>query len=211
METGYDYHMEIFNTCEKMMRLIGQVGPTPQIPSSPHLCLSQVPVPVIGVVTGLAAAAGCQMISSCDLVVAAPSARFSTPGAAVGLFCHTPGIPLARRVPRAVSGYMLLTGETITAQEAYNAGLVSRLVEEDKVDKEVERICAAIASKPRGVISLGKKFYQEQLELPLSLAYPAGGKVMADNLWYQDAQEGIAAFKEKRKPVFSHTDDKVEE
>ena len=208
VETGYDYHMEIFNTCEKMMRLIGQVGPTPPIPSSPHLCLPQVPVPVIGVVTGLAAAAGCQMISSCDLVVAAPSARFSTPGAAVGLFCHTPGIPLARRVPRAVSGYMLLTGETITAQEAYNAGLVSRLVEEDKVDKEVERICAAIASKPRGVIALGKKFYQEQLELPLSLAYPAGGKVMADNLWYQDAQEGIAAFKEKRKPVFSHTDDK---
>jgi len=193
VETGYDYHMEIFNTCENMMRLIGQV-----------------PVPVLGVVTGLAAAAGCQMISSCDLVVAAPSARFSTPGAAVGLFCHTPGIPLARRVPRAVSGYMLLTGETITAQEAYNAGLVSRLVEEDMVDEEVKRICAAIASKPRGVIALGKKFYQAQLELPLSQAYPAGGKVMAENLWYQDAQEGIVAFKEKRKPVFSHTDNKVE-
>jgi len=193
VETGYDYHMEIFNTCEKMMLLIGQV-----------------PVPVLGVVTGLAAAAGCQMISSCDLVVAAPSARFSTPGAAVGLFCHTPGIPLARRVPRAVSGYMLLTGETISAEEAYNAGLVSKLVQEDKMDEEVERICAAIASKPRGVIALGKRFYQHQLELPLSPAYTAGGKVMADNLWYKDAQEGIAAFKEKRRPVFSHTDGKVE-
>ena len=111
------------------------------------------PVPVIGVVTGLAAAAGCQLVSSCDLVLATPTARFSTPGASVGLFCHTPGIPLARKemnddvnddnnddddvmmmmmmmiyrkVPRAVSGYMLLTGNTITAKEAYNAGLVSR-------------------------------------------------------------------------------------
>ena len=106
---------------------------------------------MIGVVTGLAAAAGCQLVSSCDLVLATPTARFSTPGASVGLFCHTPGIPLARKemnddviddnnddvmmmmmmmmyrkVPRAVSGYMLLTGNTITAQEAYNAGLVSR-------------------------------------------------------------------------------------
>jgi len=193
VETSYEYHMEIFNTCEKMMMLVGQV-----------------PVPVVGVVTGLAAAAGCQLISSCDLVVAAPSATFSTPGAAVGLFCHTPGIPLARRVPRAVSGYMLLTGQPITAEEAYNAGLVSRLVEEDKVDDEVKNICAAIASKPRGVITLGKRFYQQQVEMPLSAAYPAGGRVMADNLWYKDAQEGIAAFKEKRKPVFGHTQDKVE-
>ena len=86
----------------------------------------QVPVPVIGVVTGLAAAAGCQLVSSCDLVLATPTARFSTPGASVGLFCHTPGVPLVRKVPRALSGYMLLTGNTITAQEAYNAGLVSK-------------------------------------------------------------------------------------
>ena len=96
-------------------------------------------------------------------MVATPSATFSTPGAAVGLFCHTPGIPLARRVPRAVSGYMLLTGQPITAEEAYNAGLVSRLVEEDKLDDEVKNICAAIASKPRGVITLGKRFYQQQV------------------------------------------------
>ena len=86
----------------------------------------QVPVPVIGVVTGLATAAGCQLVASCDIVLATHAAQFSTPGASVGLFCHTPGIPLARRVPRAVSGYMLLTGNTISAQEAYNAGLVSK-------------------------------------------------------------------------------------
>jgi len=193
VETSYEYHMEIFNTCEKMMLLVGQV-----------------PIPVVGVVTGLAAAAGCQLISSCDLVVAGPAARFSTPGASVGLFCHTPGIPLARRVPRAVSGYMLLTGEPINAKEAYNAGLISKLVEnEDNVEEEVEKICSAIASKPRGVIALGKKFYQQQIEMAMTTAYPAGGKVMADNLWYKDAQEGIAAFKEKRRPVFDHTQDKV--
>jgi len=193
VETSYESHMEIFNTCEQMMQLV-----------------SKVPVPVIGVVTGLAAAAGCQLIASCDLVVATHNSKFSTPGAAVGLFCHTPGIPLARRVPRAVSGYMLLTGEPINAQEAYNAGLVSRLVEEENVDQEVEKICASIANKPRGVIALGKRFYQQQIEMPMSQAYPVGGKVMAENLWYKDAQEGISAFKEKRKPVFSHTEDKVE-
>merc|ERR1719430_1621513 len=161
LETGYEYHKKIFDTCENMMRLVGQV-----------------PVPVIGVVTGHAAAAGCQLVASCDLVVASPSAKFSTPGAAVGLFCHTPGIPLARRVPRAVSGYMLLTGETITAQEAYTAGLVSKLVEEEQVEAEVDTICSAILSKPRGVVALGKRFYQQQLELPLAKAYPAGGDVM---------------------------------
>merc|ERR1719244_2216386 len=135
LDTGLEYHQKIFDTCEELMQLVGQVS-----------------VPVVGVVTGLAAAAGCQLISSCDLVVAGPNARFSTPGAAVGLFCHTPGIPLARRVPRAVSGYMLLTGESITGAEAYNAGLVSKLVNDDNLQSEVDRICAFIASKPKEVI-----------------------------------------------------------
>jgi len=193
VETGYDYHKKIFDTCEEMMRLVGKV-----------------PVPVIGVVTGLAAAAGCQLIASCDLVVATPQARFSTPGASVGLFCHTPGIPLARRVPRAVSGYMLLTGLPIGAEEAAQAGLVSRLVPEDRLEVEVANICSAIASKPRGVIALGKRFYQKQLEMPLNDAYPAGGDVMVKNLWYRDAQEGIQAFKEKRKPVFSHGEERAD-
>jgi len=193
VDTGYDFHRKIFDTCENMMRLVGEV-----------------PVPVIGVVTGIAAAAGCQLIASCDLVVAGPRAQFSTPGAAVGLFCHTPGIPLARRVPRAVSGHMLLTGLPIDAEQAARAGLVSSLVAEDRVEDEVAKICAAIASKPRGVVALGKRFYQRQLELPMCEAYPAGGRVMVDNLWYRDAQEGIQAFKDKRKPVFSHGEEKVE-
>ena len=189
-ETGYDFHTKIFNTCSALMQLI-----------------EQLPVPVISVVTGVAAAAGCQVVASSDIVVATPNSRFSTPGASVGLFCHTPGIPLARRVPRAVSGYMLLTGESITGTEAYNAGLVSRLVEDDLIQAELDRICAAIAAKPRGVTALGKRFYKQQIEMSLSQAYGAGGKVMTENLWYKDAQEGIAAFKEKRKPNFCHTDE----
>lgn len=188
VDTGYDYHMKIFNTCSTLMQLI-----------------EQLPVPVISVVTGVAAAAGCQLVASSDIVVATPQSRFSTPGASVGLFCHTPGIPLARRVPRAMSGFMLLTGESITGTEAYNAGLVSKLVSDELVQSEVDRICASIASKPRGVTALGKQFYKKQMEMSLSSAYEAGGHVMAKNLWFKDAQEGIAAFKEKRKPSFTHT------
>lgn len=192
-EQGRDYIGRIFETCERLM-----------------LTLTQVPVPVITAVTGLATAAGCQMVAASDISVAGPHARFSTPGASVGLFCHTPGIPLARRVPRAVSGYMLLTGEPINAREAYTAGLVSRLVEDDDlVDVEVDKICAAISSKPKAVISLGKKFYQEQLEMSLKDAYSAGSQVMMENLAYRDAQEGIEAFKQKRRPVFCHTDEVV--
>ena len=108
-DTGRDHHRQIFETCEDLMQLIGRL-----------------PVPVIAAVDGLAAAAGCQLVASSDIAVATPASRFSTPGASVGLFCHTPGIALARRVPRAVSGYMLLTGEPISGEEALRAGLVSK-------------------------------------------------------------------------------------
>merc|ERR1719452_208328 len=174
------------------------------------LAVENLPVPVISIVNGVAAAAGCQFIASSDIVIATPQSRFSTPGASVGLFCHTPGIPLARRVPRAISGYMLLTGESITGEDAFRAGLVSRLVEEELIDSEVSRICASIASKPKKVVSLGKKFYKKQLELPLEKAYKEGGLVMAENLAYKDAQEGVQAFKEKRAPVFTHTDQTID-
>jgi enoyl-CoA hydratase/carnithine racemase len=108
-DTGPEHHRRIFDTCESLMELIGRL-----------------PVPVIAAVDGLAAAAGCQLVASTDIAVATPGSRFSTPGASVGLFCHTPGIPLARRVPRAISGYMLLTGEPISGEEALRAGLISK-------------------------------------------------------------------------------------
>ena len=136
--------------------------------------------------------------------------QFSVPGANVGIFCSTPGIPLGRMVPRKVSSYMLYTGLPISAEEAYQAGLISRLVEDtEALDSEVATICQAIGSKPKGVIALGKRFYHKQMEMGISSAFEEGGQVMVDNLKYADAQEGIEAFKKKRKPVWTHSDNKV--
>ena len=105
---------------------------------------------------------------------------------------------------------MLLTGTPINAQEAYNSGLISKLVaDQSELDAEISNICEAIKSKPRAVIALGKRFYYRQIEMGLGEALEAGGKVMVDNLRYRDAQEGIEAFKEKRHPAWCHTDEKV--
>ena len=105
---------------------------------------------------------------------------------------------------------MLFTGSPLTAVEAYQAGLISRLVPDTlTLDQELQAICGAIASKPKGVIALGKKFYYKQMEMGMASAFDEGGTVMVDNLKYADAQEGISAFKDKRKPVWTHTDDKV--
>ena len=131
-------------------------------------------------------------------------------GAGVGIFCSTPGIPLARTVPRKMSAYMLLTGKPISAEEALRSGLISKLLpDEESLEAEVRDICQAVASKPKGVIALGKRFYYRQMEMGLGQAFDEGGQVMVDNLKYRDAQEGIAAFKEKRKPTWAHTHDKV--
>ncbi len=163
-------------------------------------------VPVIAAVDGLAAAAGCQLVAACDIVVATKTSTFSTPGANFGLFCSTPGIPLARSVPRKISALMLFTGNAINAEEALQFGLVSRLAEKGDLDIEVEAVCEAIKAKPKAVIALGKKFLNEQLEMKYLDALESGSKVMVDNLQLVDAQEGISAFKEKRKPFWTHTD-----
>ncbi len=126
------------------------------------------PVPVVALVSSgqLAAAAGCQLAAACDVVVAARGAKFSTPGSNFGLYCSTPGVPLARMVPRKVSSYMLLTGLPIDAEEALRAGLVSKLAEDDNAaEAEVEAICEAVAAKPRAVVQLGRAFYRRQIEM----------------------------------------------
>ena len=167
------------------------------------------PVPVIAQIDGVAAAAGCQLVAMCDIAIATQRSVFSVPGSSVGLFCSTPGVPLARAVPRKVSSYMLLTGKPINAQEAYQAGLISKMPVQDKaeLEQELDAICQAIQDKPRGVVALGKKFYYQQLDMDLSSALEHGGKVMVHNLEYKDAQEGIGAFIEKRKPNWCHTDE----
>lgn len=192
-DTGADMHREIFNLCTKVM-----------------LSIRALPVPVIAQVDGLAAAAGCQLVASCDIVVATENAQFSLPGASFGLFCSTPGIPVSRCVPLKTSAYMLLTGNPINAQEALYSGLVSKVVPATALQEETDKIVQAILSKSRPVLALGKRFYYKQIQLPIEDAYRAGEETMLHNLTYRDTQEGISAFKEKRKPKWEHSDKHVQ-
>jgi enoyl-CoA hydratase/carnithine racemase len=145
-------------------------------------------------------AAGLQLVASCDIVVCTNKSTFSTPGSSFGIFCSTPGIALTRVVNSRMSSYMLLTGLPIDANEALRVGLVSSVVPKEEIERETERICNAIASKSRAVVSFGKKFYYKQLSMGLNEAYAEGSKAMADNLQLHDGQEGIKSFIEKRKP-----------
>lgn len=149
-------------------------------------------------------AAGLQLAASCDIAICSEKSTFSTPGASFGIFCSTPGIAISRVIPRMKSSYMLLTGLPISSEEALRVGLVSSVVPSEELDNELARICDAIKSKSRAVVSFGKKFYFEQLGMDLNSAYSAGAKAMADNLQLQDGQEGIKSFIEKRKPKWTN-------
>ncbi|KAL0821818.1 hypothetical protein ABMA28_005225 [Loxostege sticticalis] len=162
------------------------------------------PVPVIAKVNGFATAAGCQLVATCDMIVCSDTSKFSTPGANFGIFCSTPGIAVGRSVPKSRATYMLFTGEPITAQEAYESGLVTKVVPADLLDEEVNKIVEKIKHKSRSVIALGKKFYYEQIDLGLFEAYKLGEDVMVRNINTNDGQEGIKSFVEKRKAKWSH-------
>lgn len=149
-------------------------------------------------------AAGLQFMASCDIAICSEKSTFSTPGASFGIFCSTPGIAIARVVPRMKSSYMLLTGLPITSDEALRIGLVSSVVPGDQLESELEKICDAIKSKSRAVVSLGKKFYYQQIGMDLNAAYAMGAQVMADNLQLEDGKEGIKSFIEKRKPKWTN-------
>ncbi|CAL4205431.1 unnamed protein product [Meganyctiphanes norvegica] len=187
---GRSHHQIVFDNCSSMM-----------------LKIQQLPVPVIAKVNGIAAAAGCQLVASCDIVVATENSSFSTPGGSVGIFCSTPGIPLVRCVPRKVAAHMLLTGLPISAPEALQAGLISKMVSEADLDAEVGRVALAISSKSKSVMALGKKFMYEQMDMNIQEAYQAGSCVMVNNINMNDGQEGIDSFIKKRKPVWSHSED----
>ncbi|KAJ8915109.1 hypothetical protein NQ315_000361 [Exocentrus adspersus] len=162
------------------------------------------PVPVIAQVDGLAAAAGCQLVAQCDIVVCTENSKFSTPGANFGIFCSTPGIPLARTVQKSTALHMLFTGLPITAVEAKNSGLVSKVCPAGDIESEVNTICEAIVAKSRPVIELGKKFYYKQIDVDIRKAYELGAEKMVENLRMDDGKEGVRSFVEKRKPVWSH-------
>jgi len=158
------------------------------------------PKPVIARVQGIATAAGCQLVASCDLAVASSAARFATPGVNIGLFCSTPMVALSRNVLRKHAMEMLLTGDVISANQAYHMGLVNRVVTPESLDAETAALAAQIASKPRATVKIGKEAFYRQIEMPLSEAYDYASKVMTENMLHAEANEGICAFVEKRDP-----------
>ena len=162
--------------------------------------LTRLPQPVIARVHGAAYAAGCQLVAQCDLAVASTEAQFATSGVNFGVFCSTPGVPLARNLPRKRAMEMLLTGEPIDAATALAHGLVNRVVPPARLDEEVQGLARSIMAKSPAVIAAGKKTFYEQIDENLAQAYRIATAAMLDNLQAEDGKEGIAAFAEKRKP-----------
>ena len=174
---------KLFDDCSRMM-----------------LALTRLPQPVIAKVHGIATAAGCQLVSMCDLAVAASDAVFALPGVNVGVFCSTPAVGVARNLGRKRALEMLFTGETITADTALQWGLINRAVTVTELDAEVTKFAAMIASKSPAVLALGKAAFYRQIEEGMQDAYEGTGAAMACNLGLPDAAEGIDSFIGKRKP-----------
>lgn len=162
--------------------------------------LTELPQPVIARVHGIATAAGCQLVSMCDLAVAADVARFAVSGINVGLFCSTPSVGLSRNMGRKEAFEMLVTGDFIDAHEARRRGLVNRVVPLEQLDDEVAKLAAAIVAKSPLAVRMGKQMFYRQLEMGLDAAYQMASETMACNMMSDDAAEGIDAFIAKRKP-----------
>jgi len=160
------------------------------------------PKPVIAEVDGIATAAGCQLVASCDLAFASDQARFGVNGIDVGLFCSTPAVALTRNIGRKAAMEMLLTGEMIDAGTAHDLGLVNRVVPRDALSETVNDCARTIAAKSPIAVSLGKRAVREQAGLDVADAYACASRVMVENMLAADAEEGIAAFLEKRQPVW---------
>ncbi len=160
-------------------------------------------LPVIARVHGVATAAGCQLVATCDLAIAAESAAFATPGVNIGLFCSTPMVALSRAIPRKAAMEMLLLGDLIPAADAARLGLVNRAVPDAELDAAVWSLARRIAGKSRAVVALGKPAFYRQAEMTLAEAYEYTADVMVRNMRERDAAEGIEAFLDKRAPVWA--------
>ena len=176
------FMQELFKQCGRMM-----------------MTITQMPQPVIARIHGIATAAGCQLVSMCDLAVAAEGARFATSGINVGLFCATPAVGLSRNLGRKQALEMLLTGEFIDAPTALRQGLINRVVSLDALDAEVDKLAQAVVAKSSVAIAMGKQMFYKQLEMGLDAAYQYASEVMACNMMTDDAAEGIDAFIGKRQ------------
>jgi enoyl-CoA hydratase/carnithine racemase len=166
------------------------------------LTIVRLPKPVIAEVHGIATAAGCQLVATCDLAVAAEEARFATPGVNIGLFCSTPMVALSRAVGRKAAMEMLLTGELIDAAAARALGLVNRVVPREGLRQAVDTLARQIAGKSAFIVKIGKEAFYRQAELDLAGAYRYAAEVMTTNMLAEDAEEGIDAFLAKRAPVW---------
>jgi enoyl-CoA hydratase/carnithine racemase len=165
--------------------------------------LRRLPQPVIARVHGLATAAGCQLVAACDMAVAAEGARFATPGVKIGLFCTTPMVPLVRAIPAKPAFERLTTGNAISAQRAYELGLVNRVVPESQLDAAVQEYVDAILASSPLILRIGKAAFYDQLALDEPTAYARANEVIIDNILRRDAQEGISAFLEKRQATWT--------
>jgi enoyl-CoA hydratase/carnithine racemase len=164
------------------------------------MSITRIPQPVIARVHGIATAAGCQLVASCDLAVASTEARFATSGINFGLFCATPGVAVSRNVARKQALEMLMTGDFIDAPTALGWGLVNRVVPPEQLDRAVRELANVLLSKPPAVLAAGKKFFYQQIEMDMEPAYRLASEVITSNMLGPDALEGVSAFVEKRKP-----------
>jgi len=182
-DRGRAYFAEIMNACSAMMQAIVQL-----------------PKPVVAAVQGIATAAGCQLVASCDLAIASETASFATPGVDIGLFCSTPMVALSRNVPRKQAMEMLLTGEPIPAATAQSIGLINRVVPVGAERDAAIALAQKVALKSAYTVKLGKEAFYRQAEMNLADAYRFAAEVMTENMMARDAEEGIGAFIEKREP-----------
>ena len=180
-----EFHSRLFAQCSTLMKTIVRL-----------------PQPVIACVHGIATAAGCQLVATCDLAVASDTASFGTPGVNIGLFCSTPMVAVSRKMPRKQVMSMLLTGERISAQKAAETGLINEAVPAGRLEARAREIASLIAAKSPRVLAIGKEAFYRQAEMPLDDAYDYTSSVMVKNMQFADASEGISAFIDKRRPVW---------
>ena len=180
---GKAYFKHLFDKCARMMASIPKM-----------------PQPVIAQVHGIATAAGCQLVASCDLAVAGQGTQFGVNGVNIGLFCSTPMVALSRNIPRKQAFEMLTTGQFIDADRAMSLGLVNRVVAHDELAAETHALADTVAGKLAVAVKIGKEAFYNQLQMPVEAAYAYAGDVMVTNMLHRDTEEGISAFLEKRPP-----------
>ncbi len=186
-DLGQSYFIKIMQMCATLMQSIVN-----------H------PKPILAKVQGMATAAGCQLVASCDLAIASDNSKFCTPGVNIGLFCSTPMVALSRNMSRKQAMQMLLLGDVIDAQTAQSFGLINQVVELNELDNAIEQYCQRLVTKSAVPLRMGKQAFYQQAQMPLSDAYDFSCEVMVENMLHDEAIEGIDAFISKRKPTWQH-------